>query len=146
MDENPIIGVWAPVIDWTQFNFHRTRLCEIKSTSFTVVAQTDAIVFCLSGAVIKRLRRAKYEGNLYGWGIDAMAVAHAYANSMIAVVDKSVRVNHPKSRGYPSEAALAQCKEFLKQLTLNEFIQNGLLWSFISDRNARHANVEGERD
>ncbi|MGB8365264.1 MAG: hypothetical protein ACLQUZ_19100 [Rhizomicrobium sp.] len=146
MDQNPIIAVWAPLIDWTQWNIHRTRLYEIRSTSFTVVAQTDAIVFCLSKAAMNRLRRAKFEGNVYGWGIDTMAVAYAYANGMLAVVDKSVRVNHPKSRGYPSEAALAQCNEFLKQLTLNESIQNRLLWSFISAQSAQIAAAQGQHD
>ena len=30
MDQNPIIAVWAPLIDWTQWNIHRTRLYEIR--------------------------------------------------------------------------------------------------------------------
>lgn len=46
-----------------------------------------------------------------------MAVAFAYANKMYAVVDESIRVSHPRPRGYPSRDAALQRDEFLKQLT-----------------------------
>lgn len=137
MSNNPIIGVWAPHIDWTQYNLGRTKIYDIKSTPFAVVAQSDAIVFCLSKNVIERLRRANYEQNSYGWGTDALAIAYAYSNGMIAVVDKTIHVKHPKSRSYSTEAAYAQCREFFRQFTMAESIQDALLRSFMKVQDSR---------
>lgn len=141
MSKNPIIGVWAPLVDYTQFNLRRAGLLEIRSTSLTVVAQTDAIVFCLPKRILSRLKQTNYEGNNYGWGIDAMAIACAYASGMIAVVDRSLPVRHPRSRGYPTQAALAQCAEFYKQFQLAEVIQDKLLRSFIEAQDVRNADT-----
>lgn len=135
MDNMRIIGVWAPLIDWTPLSIRITRIASIESSSLTIVAQTDALIFCLSRPVITRMKSADYEGNVYGWGFDTMAVAHAFSNKMLAVVDESVPVRHPRSRGYPEDAARAQCNEFLKQLDLNEFVQHRLLWSLVRSSN-----------
>jgi hypothetical protein len=136
----PVIGVWAPLINWVQIELEKTRIFKIESTSLNIVAQTDAIVFCLSRPIINRLKLARYKENIYGWGIDTMAVNCAYVNNMIAVIDDGVLVSHPKSRGYPTELALPQCNEFLKQLTLNEVIQNKLLWAHIQLLNKNLTN------
>ena len=140
----PWIGVWAPHIDWALLSIDRTHIAPINGTSLSVVAQTDAIVFCLSRHVGERLRMANYERNIYGWGIDTLAVAHAYATNKIAVVDNSISVKHPRSRGYPVDVAQAQSQEFLRQLTPSEFIQNKLLWSHVGMNdiiNSRDANI-----
>ena len=100
-----------------------------------IVAQTDGIVFCMNSDVVKRLCRANLQRNIYGWGIDQMAVAFAYANGMIAVVDESFFVRHPKSRGYPSDVAGVQWREFLDQLTMHEQIQHRLLFSYFREKN-----------
>jgi hypothetical protein len=136
MDTTRIVGIWAPLVDWTPLALRRTRIAPIKSTSLCIVAQTDAIVFCFSRPVIARMKRARYEGNAYGWGFDTMAAAHAYSNRLLAVVDESVVVRHPRSRGYPEEAARAQCNAFLKQMDLHETVQNRLLWSHVKFNDA----------
>ena len=125
------IGLWAPHIDYTPHNLLRTLIGEINGTSLAIVAQTDAIVFCISKVVAERLRLASYESNVYGWGFDTMAAAFAYSNKLIAVADKSQVVTHPKSRGYPAQAAQQQCTQFLSQLNLYESIQNKLLWEYV---------------
>lgn len=137
MERNPMIGVWAPLIDWTALNVGRTRIAAVQPGDLTVVAQTDAIVFCLSAPVIRRMRLAHYDKNIYGWGIDAMAVAYCFSNNLLAVVDESIRVAHPRGRGYEGSVALAQCLEFLKQLSTCETVQYGLLWSHIKYKDAR---------
>jgi len=76
---------------------------------------------------MERMRLANYEDNMHGWGIDAMAVASAFANRMFAVIDESVAVTHPRSRGYDQTVAFAQMKQFLTQLTPVELIQFALL-------------------
>lgn len=133
MDASPVIGVWAPLVDWTALDIRRTRIVEIKPGTLSVVAQTDAIVFCLSTPVMQRMKLAKYAGNTYGWGIDAMAVAFCYANKLLAVVDESIAVKHPKARGYEGDVARGQAKAFLSQLSLLETVQNRLLWAHVKN-------------
>lgn len=135
MANNPMIGIWAPLINWVNVGLELTRIFKIDSSSLNVVSQTDAIVFCLSKPIIDRLRSAELSENIYGWGIDTMAVCFAYSHGMVAVIDDGITVNHPKSRGYPSQEALAQCRNFLRQLSLTEAIQNQLLWSIVHKNN-----------
>ena len=123
------IGVWAPLIDYTGFDLPRTRVADLAHSTLSIVAHTDAIVLGMTRAVAERLQRADYERNLYGWGIGWMAVCHAYAHQMVAVVDRAIRVRHPRPRGYPSAEAGRQRDEFLQQLTAPEQIQRLLLQS-----------------
>lgn len=119
----PGIGVWSPKVDFVPWRLEYMRLKEIANTDLVVVTHTDGIVFYLSPSVIKRMKLAHYDQNLYGWGIEAMFLSATYARGMFAVIDQSVLVRHPKSRGYPSEAAQQQCALFLNQLDLPERIQ-----------------------
>lgn len=130
-DRIPAIGVWAPLIDWTPWNLARTHIASIDSTSLCIVAQTDGIVFGISSPVRRRMATLDYRDNLYGWGIDTLAVANAYANGLLAVVDRSVFVKHPRLRGYPKADALQQYRDFLRQLTAGELVQYRLAISQI---------------
>ena len=125
------IGVWAPLVDWTPYDINKTFLANIPSTSLRIVAQTDSIVFCLHQRVVERMKSANYENNTYGWGIDSMAIAFTFSNSMLAVVDTSISVEHPKFTGYPANIARGQWMEFLKQLLIGELIQHKLLMAHI---------------
>ena len=79
------------------------------------------------------MRTASYTENLYGWGIDWMLVSHAYATGGVVVVDRSALIKHPyQRRGYPEEPAQRQMEQFLRQLTLNEFVQYTLLNSYVN--------------
>lgn len=129
LSRRPAIGVWSPLIDYTGYSLPRTRIADLSGSSLSIVAQTDAIILGLATPVIDRLKRADYSRNVYGWGIGWMSVCNAYANQMIAVVERSIRVGHPRPRGYPSEDAGRQREEFLLQLTLQERIQLLLLQS-----------------
>ena len=68
------------------------------------------------------MQRADYEHCSYGWGIDWMFVAHAYAIGAMAVMDPSVRVMHRIGQGYSAEDAAEQMALFLEQMTREERI------------------------
>ncbi len=129
LSERPNIGAWSPLIDYTGFHLARTRIADLANSTLSIVAHTDSIVLGLAQPVIERLKRASYELNVYGWGIGWMCVSHAYANQMIAVVDRSIQVFHPRPRGYSSDHAGKQRDEFLKQLSAAEQVQLLLLQS-----------------
>jgi hypothetical protein len=126
-------GMWAPLIEGTPWPLQRTELATLKDSPLSVVAQTDALVFCITRPLVERMRSVSYADNLYGWGIDWMLVAHAYATAQLVVVDRSAIVKHPfQARGYSDEAAQAQMEQFLLQLHLNEFIQYTLLRAHVN--------------
>lgn len=139
LSKNPQVGVWTPLIDGTFLTIPRMQIVSIQPTSLSIVAQTDAIVFALSRPVIARMKLADYSGNIYGWGIDDMAAAYAFSHNLLAVGDRAVSVRHPKSRGYPTQDAIAQKAEFLKQLSLVEVVQHRLLRSYIAVRTGVNA-------
>ena len=126
-------GVWAPIIEGTPWPLTRTELVTLNHAPISIVAQTDALVFCITKPLIERMRSANYDKNLHGWGIDWMLISHAYATGRLAVVDRSVVVKHPfTERGYKESIAQAQMDDFLGQLTLNEFVQYTLLRSHVN--------------
>jgi hypothetical protein len=126
-EQIPQIGVWVPLINYTYWSLDRTEIKRISNSPFTIVAQTNAIVVGLTRPILNRMKKANYDRNIYGWGIDPMFNYCAYSIGMISVVDASIFVQHPKTREYPSEIAAAEQVEFLKQLTPIERSQSLLL-------------------
>jgi hypothetical protein len=127
IEQNPDIGVWAPLIDFSDWGLERTEIDRIPDSSFSVVAQTDGIVVGLTRQIVDRMRRVNLANNVYGWGIDLMYNYYAYSIGKIAVVDRSLFVRHPFQTQYSTEAALAEQCEFMKQLTPAERTQSAQL-------------------
>ncbi len=121
------IWVWAPDIDYSGFGLERTRVMTMPAAGLVAVAHTDTIVFAWARPVVERLQRASLDSNPYGWGIGWMAVSFVYSQRKWAVVDPSIKVKHPKSRGYRTEDAAAQRDRFLMQLDPHERFISRLL-------------------
>jgi hypothetical protein len=113
----PQCAVWAPHIDGTPYASDVSTFARLSADGLFAAAQTDGIVLGLARPALDRLRQARLDDNLYGWGIDFVAVAAAYSSDRLAVIDLSQRVKHPQFRGYPTAAAQAQCDAFLQQLS-----------------------------
>ncbi len=131
---NENIGVYAPVVDYAYFDLNKTFIERLNDSSLSIVALVDGIVFAISKSIVSRLIKLKYDENKYGWGILWAAVSYAYSNGLIAVLDDSVKVSHPESRGYDSETAHLQMVKFLQQLTIDERVHFRLLQSHINYR------------
>jgi hypothetical protein len=138
----PQCAVWAPHIDGTPYSSQRSTFDRLSADGLHAAAQTDGIVLGLGRPALERLRRARLDDNLYGWGIDQMAIAAAYSAGQLAVIDLSQRVVHPAVRGYPTEAAQAQWRDFLRQLTPLEQGWHDLLWRFLEAAVAVKARVD----
>ena len=124
--EMPYIGVWSPKIEWVGWVLSRWVISKITD-NILAVGRTDGIVFYLSQDIIQRMRCVDYSQNIYGRGIELMFVMAAYARGLIAVIDTTILVKHPKATGYDKTKANSQMQEFLKQLTIPEFIQKKLI-------------------
>lgn len=134
------LGVWVPFIDHTDWSLDRVEIDRIPDSPFSIVAQTDSIVFGLTRPIIDRLRKASFEGNVYGWGIEFMYNFYTYSIGRICVVDRSVPVRHPRGTAYSIEPAIIQAKEFLKQLTPAERVQSCLLDAIVRLRDRIREN------
>jgi len=110
------IGVWAPNIDNSSFPPEQMALRQHPEMNLVEVLNCDAIVLGLAPFVVSRLRTLDYACNNLGWGIDWAAITHAKAAGLTAVVDLTMKVHHPVSRGYDGAAAESQMHEFLAQL------------------------------
>ncbi len=131
VEQNRNIGVWAPFIDYIDWSLNKTEIDTIPNSSLSIVAQTDSTVFALTREIVDRMRKANYEGNIFGWGIDLMFNYYTYSIGKISVVDKGLLVYHPRNTEYSGEAATQQLVKFLQQLTPAELIQSVLLHAII---------------
>lgn len=127
IEQNFDIGVWAPLIESSDWDLDRTEIEKIPNSSLSIVAQTDSIVFGLTSQIADRIRQADLAENDYGWGIDLMFNYFTYSLGKISVVDRDILIEHRLGSNYPVAAATAQLIEFLKQLTLAEKTQSALL-------------------
>jgi hypothetical protein len=122
------IGVWAPNIDGTYWDLRNTTIIRIDNSNFVLSAMIDAIVFYISAPIISRMKRACYDKNIYGWGIDGLFCATSYVSNKFVVTDTSVKIIHSTNkRGYDSKSANKQMHEFINQFSLRERLQYSLL-------------------
>lgn len=127
LDSQDEIWVWAPNIHYSGYALKRSGIMNMPASECIAVAHTDTIVFGWRLPVVERIRSASLKENIYGWGIGWMASAFSYSQRKWVVIDPSIKVHHPKSRGYPSQAASAQRARFLMQLDPHEQLMCNLL-------------------
>lgn len=119
--EDNRVGIWVPYIDYSYWNNPLTHIARTSATC-DIVCQTDGIVVAYSKSIIERLKVLDYECNNIGWGIDWVAICHAYSKGLIAVKNNSVMICHPKGSGYSHPDAERQMAGFLSQMSSLEFM------------------------
>jgi hypothetical protein len=140
--EMPNLGVWAPKIIGTHYEFESSIIMQARDSELFVAALTDAIVFCLAPEVVKRMRALSFGENQLGWGIDLMFCSSAHVMNRLVILDAGVTVQHPKSRGYDADKARALMNRFLLQATLQERISIRLLQSYVElNRRKRRGTI-----
>jgi hypothetical protein len=123
-----VLGAWSPNVEGTPYELKYIAIAPIDGGSLTIVAHVDALVFALSRQVVDRMKAARYQGNVYGWGIAKLFVTYCFSHNLLVAVDRSLTVRHVLGRGYQSDAARAQFLAFMKtQFTAQELIQDRLL-------------------
>lgn len=130
-EDHERVGVWGatdPTSLWERPGVHIASLAE----GLDVVAQTDCSVWAMSRDVYQRLRTADFSQNKYGWGIDWLAIVHAYSQGQLAVRDRTIVVHHPAGTGYNEKAARRQMLDFLSQMSPLESIHYNILTKYVS--------------
>jgi hypothetical protein len=134
------IGVWAPKINGTPYSLDVSEIFKIKESTLVLSALTDGIIFYISPFVIKRMLQVNYESNKFGWGIDSMFCSYSHINNKLVVIDTSVNVFHEsKIRGYDKNLANSYKKDFLKQFSSRELVEERLLNTYVRHNRIRIA-------
>lgn len=131
--EWPDLAVWAPSVDHTPYHIARSGIVEAAPGLYHV-AQTDGVVWAMTRATCDRLREFDYDINNLGWGMDWVAICHAYANGNTVLVDTSILVVHPRGHGYKGHIAREQMYRFFERMTLRERLYFRLLYDFMEPK------------
>lgn len=116
----PRIGVWGPLIESAYFSLPVVQLDQLIGSDLSTASFCEAIVFGLRRSLLPRMREIDYTGSLYGWAIDHLMCAHAYASGYVVAIDQGVPVDHPQGSGYNWRDAIAEISHFLRQMNLSE--------------------------
>lgn len=127
VNANPLFGVWAPRIDYVPWPLEGVIIADLDDGQLAVTSRTDGIVFYLAAPIVERMRKANYDKNVFGRGIEMVFAAATFARGLLCIVDKSITVTHPKETGYSELEAHHQLNEFLKQMDLREHMQHIML-------------------
>ena len=131
------LGVWAPEINYTPWDFDLVEISDTDDECLKSVAQTDGVVWALSNKVLERLKFIEFEQNNLGWGVDWISIAYSFSNNLLVLRDVSVCVDHPRGSGYLGKQAVAQMNIFLKQMSAQEKTQYALLNEIIETRRVK---------
>ena len=125
------IGIWGPLVNGAGVPFELVRIADMPNSPLSLVGMVDMIVFAIPRSMAERLRGLDYRENIYGWGIDWAAAAFSYTSGRVAVIDRTLPVDHPSGAGYDGKTAARQMGRFMRQLAPNEFAYARLLQSHI---------------
>lgn len=109
------IGYWAPEVRVTPFSPEVVVLSEGESMQVDCI-NLDTIVCAMSKEVYEHVRTYPIENNNFGWGVDFAASAAAMQKDLRIVMDRSIVVSHPPSRGYNDEEAQQQLNRMLTEI------------------------------
>ena len=140
----PRLGVWAPDVSFTPLPLWLVSLAD-DPTGLRHVALVDGVVWALSADVCGRLRQFDYTTNNVGWGIDWAAAAFAHATGRPVMVDPSLAVSHPMTRGYSTDAAEPQMERFLTGLLPTEQAMRGLIQAKLAPKRSDRPLRDGVR-
>jgi hypothetical protein len=119
-DNFPDVTLWSPIIENSWPLLEAAEMRQIHGSGLSVVASTDAIILGMNGEAVRRLNKCDYKQNVHGWAAHVPALVAGYARGKIAVMDRFIKVYHDPSRGYSSEVADREGREFLNSMSTEE--------------------------
>jgi hypothetical protein len=108
--DNHEIGIWTPKINFTSwvdeivqleydYGYHyKSKI--LLNNSHRVILNTDSTFWAIRSSLVQEYLRTALVKSKYGWGIDLTLSSLTYANQMLAIRDKSLKVEHPRNTGY----------------------------------------------
>jgi hypothetical protein len=109
------VGVYEPNIDVTAYEYDKSKLLTFAENIYEVPL-TDSICWFIAADIVLQLPVVDLSVNRYGWGICAAIAALARLNKKVSVRDYTFTVDHPPTRGYPTEIALKERQNYVKTL------------------------------
>ena len=108
--DNHEIGIWTPQINFTSwvdeivqleydYGYHNKSKI-LLNNSHRVILNTDSTFWAIRSSLVKEYLRTALVKSKYGWGIDLTLSSLTYANQMLAIRDKALKVEHPRNTGY----------------------------------------------
>jgi predicted O-linked N-acetylglucosamine transferase (SPINDLY family) len=113
--------IYAPDIDFTTWKYDAALLESATNHDpfLKKVGITDGNCWSLHADLVEKIGLVDLSINRIGW-IDSIAGYLADKADMTAIRDYSIKVEHPRSRGYNTQAASAEMKALLKSRGLFE--------------------------
>jgi hypothetical protein len=108
--DNSEIGIWTPQINFTSwvdeivqleydYGYHyKSKI--LLNNSHRVILNTDSTFWAIRSSLVQEYLRTALVKSKYGWGIDLTLSSLTYANQMLAIRDKALKVEHPRNTGY----------------------------------------------
>lgn len=110
------VGVYEPTVTHTDIVYRRSRLQSIGDMLY-VVPFTDCTCWFVRRDVLQAVPPVDISINRYGWGISVAIAAACRINNKLCIRDYGIRVHHPRGRGYPAAAALAERTAYFRCLS-----------------------------
>ena len=109
------IGFWSPEVRISPYTPDVVVLSNTGNKQIDCI-NVDTIVCAMSKNVYQHVRTYPFQNNNFGWGIDYAASAAAMLNGQRIVMDCSIVVSHPPSRGYNDDSAQQQLDQMLMEI------------------------------
>lgn len=109
------LGYWAPEVRVSPFTPEIVRIRALDAARIECT-NLDAIVCAFDREVYQTLKQYPFEENNLGWGVDMAAAAAAVLAERRVVMDQSLQVAHPQSRGYEGTEAETQKNQLIATL------------------------------
>ncbi len=98
------VGILEPKVDFTDFEYDARRLRPVEP-GLAEVPLTDCTCWFIEASILRAFRPVDLSLNRFGWGICAVMAALCLQRGRLCLRDFSLRVHHPRRRGYSSWAA-----------------------------------------
>lgn len=111
-------GVYAPDVDWTEWNAQRTNVVPMVEPGLFLVACPDCTCWMIHKDIIDKFKSMKLDmsdQNL-GFGIDMFICALAHMNRRAVFRNYNFKVDHPRGTGYNVNQAHTELNSFLAKI------------------------------
>lgn len=148
---NPLIGIWAPSVDYTSWTTEVSALSTGLNDYFNLseelrpVLNTDCTCWALNRSVINAINHSSLKNSHFGWGVDLAACAEAYLQGLVVVRDSSLLVDHPRGTGYSESLASDEFNVYLSSMPPQTRGVVNLLRLVTQELSARESKRIGKR-
>ena len=135
------LGLWTVDVNYSYYDFLSSSIYRSSEVEYCVLI-TDGLVWGLSRSIMDSMKTLDYSDNKFGWGIEIAAAVFAILQARVAILDKSIHLEHPQGSAYPKKNAREDQARFLLQLPLLQRSIAKLIFGFIAFRKGYGFNIK----